>query len=613
MSLAKRGWLLIVGLVILGCGQTPPTSDIASVPTWAKQAVWYQIFPERFRNGDPTNDPQLDDIIGSWPHDASMPYQVSSWTGDWYALQPWESPEKSLNYHIQRRRYGGDLQGVLDKLDYLQDLGITAIYFNPLFEAPSMHKYDGASFHHIDDNFGPNPPRDREIVASEAPNQPETWKWTTADSLFLDLVAECHRRGMRVIIDGVFNHVGLNFWAFRDVVAKQQKSEFKDWFTINKWDDPATPENEFDFEGWNGVKELPEICENENGLIPEARDYVFHSVKRWMDPNNDGDPSDGIDGWRLDVAEKVSPAFWRQFRKHVRAINPDAYLVGEVWWEDWRNDKMFNARPWLEGDVFDAVMNYRVAAEMMHFFADKKNKISASEFGRRLDSLRADYREPVNYGLMNLLDSHDTDRLASQVINYDDVYDHRDIPHDNPNYEIRKPNADEIAIQKLIVIFQMTYVGAPSIYYGGEAGMWGSDDPDCRKPMVWPDIVFENEARHPFNKPRPADENRFNQDIFDHYKTLIGIRNAHPVLQTGSFETVLADDAADVFVFKRSTDAQLLIVVINNSADRQTVTLDANKIGSRTGYKDLISQQTFQTDGQNLMLDIPGKTGLVLN
>jgi len=610
MQITRSGVALTIYCLISSCQSSAPKVD---VPAWTQQAVWYQIFPERFRNGDPGNDPQLEDIIGSWPHDPDLPYQVSSWTGDWFALQSWESQERDFYFHVQRRRYGGDLQGVLDKLDYLQELGVTAIYFNPMFEAPSSHKYDGASFHHIDDNFGPDPERDRAIVASEIPNRPETWKWTTTDSLFLKLIAECHRRNLRIVIDGVFNHVGLNFWAFRDVVANQQNSQFANWFTINKWDDPATPENEFDYVGWTGVKELPEIREYQNGLIPEAREYVFHSVKRWMDPNNDGDPADGIDGWRLDVAEKVSPVFWRQFRQHVRVINPNSYIVGEVWWEDWGANKMFNGQPWLQGDVFDAIMNYRLAAEVMHFFVDDTNKITASEFDRRLLQLRNDYREPVNYALLNVFDSHDTDRLCSQVINYDDLYDHRDTPRDNPNYELRKPNGDEIAIQKLIVIFQMTYIGAPTIYYGDEAGMWGGDDPDCRKPMLWADLTYDNEATHPLNKPRPSDENRFNEDLFNHYKSLVGIRKAHPALQTGQIETLLADDASDVLVFKRFDDSETLTIVINNSASTQSINLAANKIGSKSGYTDLLTQRSFQTDGQNLILEIPAKTGLILN
>ncbi len=302
-SLQRPGCLIFFLCFIVNCERQTSSSTFHDVPGWAKNAVWYQVFPERFNNGDPTNDPKLNDIAGSWPHDLESQYQVSSWTDDWFALQKWESTNKDFYFHAQRRRYGGDLQGVIDKLDYLQDLGINAIYFNPLFESPSLHKYDGATYHHVDKNFGPDPLGDLEIIAGETPEDPKTWKWTTADSLFLQLISKCHERNIKVIIDGVFNHVGLNFWAFRNLIEFQKNSKYKSWFTVNSWNNPETPEDEFDYEGWFGVKELPEIREDQNGIIPEAREYVFNSVKRWMDPNEDGDPSEGIDGWRLDVAE----------------------------------------------------------------------------------------------------------------------------------------------------------------------------------------------------------------------------------------------------------------------------------------------------------------------
>ncbi len=428
-------------LVLLLTGYSLPVSaqDLqhGGVPAWAKEAVWYQIFPERFRNGDSGNDPAVGDIAGSWPHDDPGAWQVSSWTGDWYALQAWEEGERGFYYRTQQRRYGGDLQGVIDQLDYLKELGISAIYFNPVFESPSLHKYDPTMYHHIDNNFGPDPEGDRLIWSKEDPSDPSTWQWTSADQMFLALLTRAHELGIRVIIDGVFNHVGLTFWAFRDVVEKGEASAHKEWFTITKWDDPATAENEFDYAGWNGVRELPEIREDENGLVAGPREHVRHIVKRWMDPNGDGDPSDGIDGWRLDVAEKVRVEFWREFRTWVRTINPEAYIVGEVWWEDWKNGKMFNAEPWLRGDVFDAVMNYRWSREVGHFFKDKEKKITASEFDRRLKALREDYRSDVNSVLMNVMSSHDTDRLASQIVNVDAEYDKRVGVQDNPDYDVR--------------------------------------------------------------------------------------------------------------------------------------------------------------------------------
>ncbi len=565
------------------------SSSFDSPPLWAKHAVWYQIFPERFRNGDITNDPTVQDIQGSWPHEVPDQWGISLWTGDWYALQQWEKPAtKGFYYFAQQRRYGGDLQGVIDKLDYLHDLGINAIYFNPLFEAPSLHKYDASMYHHIDNNFGPDPEGDRVQWEKEDPADPATWVWTSADRLFLKLLNEAHHRGIKVIIDGVFNHVGLTFWAFRDVQKNGLTSPYKDWFIIKSWDDPATTKNEFDYAGWYGVRELPEIREDENGLVAGPREHVHSIVKRWMDPNGDGDPSDGIDGWRLDVAEMVAIPFWRDFRKWVRAINPEAYIVGEVWWEDWKNGKMFNAEPWLRGDVFDAVMNYRLAREVAHFFKDRQNRISPTEFDERLRTLRTDYRQQNTEALMNIFGGHDTDRLASQIVNPDAKYDAHVGVADNRAYDVRKPNKKEIEIQKLMILFQMTYVGAPHIYYGDEAGMWGADDPDDRKPMLWEDMKYSDEVSHPFGSPRPRDKNIFNEDLFDWYRRMIHLRNSNEALRLGSFTTVAADNTKDCYVYLRSSAEQKVLVLINNSSSPQRVKIDKSIMGDIV-WTDLLS------------------------
>ncbi|MFQ5585056.1 MAG: glycoside hydrolase family 13 protein, partial [Calditrichia bacterium] len=462
---------------------------IPRVPGWAKDAVWYQIFPERFRNGDTGNDPTQEDIEGAWPYFVPGDWQIHPWTSDWYKLQPWESgidwhrhfdwaEPGQANFYASAglRRYGGDLKGVLDRLDYLAELGINAIYFNPLFESPSLHKYDAAMYHHIDNNFGPDPHRDSLIWAKENPVDATTWQWTTADSLFLHLLKECHKRGIRVIIDGVFNHVGYYFWAFQDVLKNQQTSEYKDWFIIKSWDDPTTLKNEFEYEGWYGVRDLPEINEDERGLVKGPREHIHNIVKRWMDPNGDGDPSDGIDGWRLDVADMVKMDFWRDFRKWVKEINPQAYITGEIWWEDWPRNKMFNAAPWLQGDAFDAVMNYRWGRAVKQFVIDRKKKISPAAFVDSLNAVFNDYPEENVFVLQNLIDSHDMERLASRIVNPDGWPDHDSNPSQNPDFDVRKPNREEREIQKLVVGIQMTTPGAPLIYYGDEAGMWGGDD-----------------------------------------------------------------------------------------------------------------------------------------
>ncbi|HEX9005867.1 MAG TPA: glycoside hydrolase family 13 protein, partial [Bacteroidota bacterium] len=557
--------------------------------------------------------PAVGDILGAWPHEAPSRWQRSVWTADWYALQPWEAADrKGFYYHAQQRRYGGDLQGVIDKLDYLRDLGVTAIYLNPLFESPSLHKYDAATYHHIDNNFGPDPAADRRLWARENPADPATWRWSSADSLFLRLIREAHRRGMKLIIDGVFNHVGTTFWAFQDVRRNGPRSPYASWFTITAWDNPATPEDEFAYQCWNGVKDLPEFRRDSADLAPGPAAYIHAIIGRWMDPNGDGDPSDGIDGWRLDVAEKVPLGFWRQFRRWVRGINPNAYITGEVWWEDWAHEKMFNAEPWLRGDAFDAVMNYRVAREACLFFKAHREKTAASEFDRRLRRIRDDYRPETDLVLMNLLDSHDTDRLGSMIVNAETRYDHAAGPRDNPDYDVRKPNDHERQIQRLMVLFQMTYLGAPMVYYGDEAGMWGADDPDERKPMVWAGMRFADEASHPFGKPRPRDPVAFDSALFEYYREAIALRASHPALRRGDFRTILTDDARDLYGFTRSGDGESVMVLLNNADTTRAVDFSLLPAPARGSWQKIFGAATIAGGQGGVRYVLPARSGLVL-
>ncbi len=467
------------------------------VPQWAKKVVWYQIFPERFRNGDSKNDPDLKSLEGSWPHDSSSPWQVHPWTSDWYELQPYEKENgKDIWFNIQRRRYGGDLQGIIDKLDYLKKLGIGAIYLNPVFWAPSLHKYDAITYHHIDPYFGPDPEGDKKLIALETPDESSTWVWTSADKLFLKLIQEVHSRNMKIIIDGVFNHMGIKSWAFQDVLKKGKNSKFKDWFSITSWED-STKGTKFNYDGWFGVKELPEFREDENGIVEGPKKYIFQITKRWMDPDDDGNPSDGIDGWRLDVAFCIKHQFWKDWRKCVKLINPEAYLTAEI------IDPPEVLKPYLQGDEFDAVMNYNYLFICSEYFFDEKTRITTTEFDNRLGDLRNAFPIGVTYVQQNLHGSHDTQRMASHLVNKDlakvrnwgetfEIWKGK-----NPDYNTRKPSEEEYKILKMAVIFQMTYVGAPYIYYGDEAGMWGANDPCCRKPMVWDDLVYNDEIYLP--------------------------------------------------------------------------------------------------------------------
>ncbi len=543
-------------------------------PDWAKSAVWYQIFPERFRNGDPGNDPTRDSL--EWPIGPGANWRLSRWTADWYARDEWET-ELSPNFYkggVFDRRYGGDLQGVLDKLDYLAELGVNALYFNPVFYARSLHKYDGSSFHHIDPFFGPDPRGDLALIDGES-RDPATWKWTAADKLFLQLVKQAHARGMRVIIDGVFNHTGRDFFAFKDLTRKQAASSYKDWYVVNTFDDPATKRNEFHYEGWWGHKSLPVFSATPDGRNMPAgpKKYIWDATRRWMDPNGDGDPGDGIDGWRLDVADERPAQFWADWNTYVRKLNPQAYTSAEVWKD---------AKALIVEGGFSASMNYYgFAIPVKGCLVD--HQIPMSKFVKLLDDRRNALPRPVAYTMQNLMDSHDTDRLASMIVNGERTryasadqidYNTNNDLRDAPNYEVRAPTPRERDIQKLVALFQMTYVGAPMLYYGTEAGMWGAHDPDNRLPMVWPDLQFDPQGADPRpGKSRPPDPVAFDQALFDFHKRVVALRRQHPVLDRGDFAWRAVNDEADTVAFERSSGDARIVVVLNRSEQVRSVAL----------------------------------------
>jgi len=578
------------------------------VPEWAKQVVWYQIFPDRFCNGDTSNDPALADTRGSWPHDDTSAWQLSPWTSDWYAMQPWERENgKSIWYQLQRRRYGGDLQGIINKLDYVKELGIGAIYLNPVFMAPSLHKYDAAMYHHIEPTFGPDPEGDKKMIAAEDPSDPATWQWTSADKLALQLIDECHKRNIRIIFDGVFNHMGVNSFAFQDVVKNQQASKYKDWFTILSWDDPAAGTT-FKYQGWFGVPDLPEIREDENGIVDGPKQYINACTKRWMAP--DGKSTNGIDGWRLDVAFCIDHDFWKSWRVFVKSINPDAYLTAEV------IDKIETVRPYLEGDEFDAVMNYGFAVIASEFFVNKKDRITVTQFDSLLHELRHVYPGDISYVMQNLYDSHDTQRFTSYLHNSDvarfrtwgDYFNKTKAT--NPDYNTGKPTEAEYRQQKLMALFQFTYVGAPMIYYGDETGMWGANDPDCRKPMVWGDKQYDDEVYNwDGSKKAIPEQVNTNNNLFDYYKRLAAIRNISPSLSLGEIETVLISDKQDVYVFRRTYGSETRIIVINNSNEKQTIRLTRN---SGKILYDLVTGEMFDVKNNMVEITCPPIQGLIL-
>ena len=504
-------------------------------PEWARHVVWYQIFPERFRNGTTDNDPP----------------RTLPWRWDWYKFAPGETPNETRTFSgaWYSRRFGGDLQGVIEKLPYFRDLGVTALYFCPVFEADSNHGYDTIDYRHISQWFGYK--GDNEEIIKHETLDPSTWKWTPSDKLFLEFIKKAHAQGLKVVVDGVFNHMGKSSFALQDVLTNGVKSMYADWFDVTDWGPPVK------YRSWDGGGWMPNFRKDaEHGIASEtARQYIFNITRRWMDPNGDGDPSDGVDGWRLDVAPDVPPAFWRDWRKHVKGINPNAYITGEDWGV---------ATSHLQGDEWDAVMNYQFAMRAIRFFIDKQRKISPSELDRQLKQLLALYPMQVNFVMQNLYDSHDTDRLVNMVINPDRNFDYCNRPQDGCPYDGSKPGSDAYRVMKLMATFQMMFLGAPMIWYGDEAGMFGADDPTDRKPMLWKDL-------QPYDNPQDF----VMDDEWNHYARLVAIRNTYPALRTGLYQAILTDDANGIFAFTRTLSTNMVTVVVNNSEKDQSVEVPA--------------------------------------
>lgn len=557
------------------------TTPFNEPPQWAQEAIWYQLFVERFRNGDDTNNPTLTNIEGSWFDPFPDSWAVTKWGHDWYAQEDWALTTGLEFYRtVQMRRYGGDFQGVMDKIQYLKDLGITAIYFNPINDAPSLHKFDARNYRHADVNFGPDPIGDNEIIKSETPDDPSTWKMTSADKLFFELVDQLHKNDIKVILDFSWNHTGSEFWAFKDVVKNQEKSLYKDWYEIESFDDPSTPENEFKYDGWLGVATLPDIKKiretekrpghpYEGNMVQAPKRHIFNVAKKWMDPNGDGDVSDGIDGMRLDVAEHVPLGFWRDFRKHVRSINPDFYLVGENWWTSWP-DTLMDPKPWVNGDIFDAVMHYHWYKPARSYFHLPDSEQIPSKFSFSMDSVFNSYPEYTKRAMMNLCASHDSPRFATSMSNRT-KYKYNANPKANPKYNIGPPSDMDFNLVRLFLLHQFTWIGSPHIWMGDEMGMFGSDDPDNRKPLVWDDITFDKEVNPPFTEIKYSHHPKIRKDVFETYKNLAALRKENAALVNGTYQFINIGN--NLVAYERILENENRLIILNTSDIKRKVNL----------------------------------------
>jgi len=454
-------------------------------PEWAKDGIIYQIFPERFANGNPDNDP---DFIEPWYQGANRLPESGKTNGeyfhlieDWYDVKglvrsPYRTDGKPDYYSF----YGGDIAGIEQKLDYLNDLGITVIYFNPLNTGMSNHKYDPVDYHAVDPHFA-----DRDE--------------------FKAFVKACHDHDIRVVVDMAFNHTGNWHFAFRDAVENGQSSQYYNWYEFHKWPLPASRDfNASDYyDCWWGFGLHPNLnydlalsnadennIENIEDATPnmDVVNYVLKTADVWLGEFD-------IDGFRLDVPNEVPFWFWKLFRERCNSLKDDVWLVGELWG---------NAGRWISPNCFDSTMNYKFFRDpVMDYFG--KGNIDAAAFDARLSPGRFQYPPQSVAVMMNLMDSHDTIRYLT--------------------------SAGDVRRLMLGAMFSMTYVGMPHIWYGDEVGMTGGKDPDCRRPMDW---GYEGDPRR--------------KELRDYYGKITRLRRDTPVLSRGSFSAVVTEGRGYVFV-----------------------------------------------------------------
>jgi cyclomaltodextrinase len=476
-------------------------------PEWVKDAVFYQIFPDRFAKSARLEKPNN--------------------------LEPWDSLPTVQGYK------GGDLYGVLEHLDHIQDLGVNAIYFTPIFQSACDHRYHTHDYYQVDPMLGGN-------------------------KAFYDLRDELHRRGMKIVLDGVFNHASRGNFYFNDILENGPHSAYLDWFIVHDW--PLTAysgDKPANYEAWVGNRALPKW----NTDNPQVREYIMRVAEHWL--------REGIDGWRLDVPFCItSPGFWNEFRDRVKAVNPEAYIVGEVWW---------NSINYLQGDQFDAVMNYLFTEPVIQFTGQKHllfdriitqaaydpyPAITGQHFAHNIDKLLNMYDWEITQVQMNLLDSHDTARMMHLV-------------------------GGDKATVRLGTILMMTFPGAPSIFYGDEIGLPGGSDPDCRRSFPW-------------DKPETWD-----QETLAYHKQLIALRSAHPALRRGRFSRLHAGDTTYAYGRALGDDQMLIAVNVGDKAAKLEIPVNGLfEDGKR--LKGVFGKADVKVEAGIAKLTVPARDGLVL-
>lgn len=684
--------------------------QLFNVPNWSKEAIWYNIFPDRFYNGNHYNDP----IFNEFGPEAFKPnilheqnfveeyrweksnnvishFDRNRWTSDFREQTIWEKlGEREIDYSLKyARMYGGDLQGIKEKIPYMKELGINAVWLNPVFFSYQNHKYGANDFRHISPDFGTIKTSGEthgveinrnnkygnksyvDVLGNKATTSselkllevnlkgenrgkngygetedPATWVWTESDLIMVDLIKEFHKNGIRVIFDGVFNHSSSEHWTFNMVLADGENSKYKDWYKFTDFGqhvqitDDMSDEQAFEtlianrkrtiYNAWGGFDSLPEF----NTFNQEYKEYIFNITRKWM-YGPDGKESenwmedDGIDGWRLDVPNCLeNQNFWNEWREVVKGSKKDSYITAELWG---------NASGDINGgNKFDTVMNYEWLKTVIGFFINQSReggvryKLKAQDFFNELREKRTWYPYQALQASQNLNGSHDTDRLYSRIVNdvigrnleegkqlekgYNGIRpDLASNNHPNTTIDWRNSPIKPKDILKLISIFQMTYIGAPMLFYGDEVGMWGATDPYCRKPMLWKEFLYDNEKNPSHINQNEVYEQKVDSDLFEWYKKLIRIRLENKTLVYGKFREVFADNERDVIAYERVIEDQLIIVVINNSFNSwENVEFETNYQDER--FIDLVTEgRTFRTGSNGkIKLDLNAKEGMIL-
>lgn len=596
MNMRAHIALLFLLLAAVPLYAQAPAAQRSDPPDWARGMVWYLLMPDRFWNGNPENDPDAHWVFGA----DDVPWEVSQWSANWYA-----STVKERMLHDRfypgafLRQYGGDFDGLRQRLDYLSDLGVEGIILTPIFEAGSAHKFDMRSLHHADRHFGPLLTVDTTFLNRERPEDSRTWYMTSADRAFAELVKEIHRRGMRVLVMAQFAHVSAHFWAFEDLLKRQETSPYGSWFTVRQWDKPETPyDSEFDFERMWGIDAFPKLRQDTLGLVAGPRDYVFAATAQWMDPNGDGDFSDGVDGWCIDLAQELPQAFWNAWAAHCRSVNPEVFLLnmGDGWGP--------SASP------FDLDRPRAIGRSLHEFLLSRR--FTSTAFDAQMLTQRSRTTLSGSDMLFTMLSFHETDRLASMCMNDTLPYDTRNSLAVNPGYDVGPPDADADALRRMLLLLQFTLPGAPVIYYGDEAGMWGGDDPDNRKPMLWPDMDYESESVFEVTGVDAAYPNTFDSSLHSYYKELISLRNRYTALRSGTMQTLLLDDVAGLYAFVRAAGAEKVYVAVNAGDEAQPCVLSYLGLPEGIRLHDPFHDISFYTRRDAVSFVLPPRSATLL-